>query len=89
MAIGLVGAHNAEGVTGEGALDLDSTMDRANVPGLRCFAEFFEPFVHEVKGDADGDGGDTDADHQGYLLLPRRGSDEESSLEILRGVAGI
>ena len=31
----------------------------------------------------------TDADHQGYLLLPRRGADEEAGLQVLRGVAGI
>ena len=46
------------------------------------------PCVHQLERDADGDGGDDDADEEGEALLARRGADQKAGLQILRGIAG-
>src|SRR5580658_3917160 len=51
--------------------------------------ELLQAGVHEVEGEADDDGGNDDADHEGNLLKARRGADEVAGLEILRGVTRV
>ncbi len=46
-----------------------------------------EPSFIMLEREADGDGGDHDADQEGEPLLARRGADQEAGLQILRGVA--
>ena len=57
--------------------------------GLLHPLEGLEAGVHGLERGADGEERDDDADHEGELLLPRRGADEEAGLEVLRGVAGV
>src|SRR6202012_2453624 len=70
-------------------LDGDAGVRCVEVPGMRGGMELLEAGVHEVEGETDHDGGDDDADHERDLLQARRGADDVTGLQVLRGVAGV
>ena len=64
-------------------------MGRGEVPGLRGRVELLKALVHELEGEADGHGGDDDADEEGESLQAGRGANQEAGLEVLRGIASL
>ena len=78
-------------VAGEVACFLNAAGELVEVEGdgFGQALEGLEAFVHGVERGSDGEDGDDDADHDGYLLLPGGGSDEVAGLEVLCGVSGV